>query len=240
MSEGQLSRLQKYSACDISDALLKLEKVEDGQRACAGFLDGIILHVGGNISHGQSNASKKIIAPAFTVQFQPNAAINGPDSLPKAASSNINSGSQWSDSVQGNTIVVVQQPEGQKCAVVGGIHALNIDRRGTKGIVVSGRIRDIDELRKLRCPIWARGTSTVGASAEAKAYATQVPINIGGILVKPGDIVFCDIVEGVVVIPRGLLEDVMKLLKEHAEAEEGIKYAVKNGMSVSKAFALWR
>ena len=80
----------------------------------------------------------------------------------------------------------------------------------------------------------------MGASAEAKAYATQVPINIGGILVKPGDIVFCDIVEGVVVIPRGLLEDVMKLLKEHAEAEEGIKYAVKNGMSVSKAFALWR
>ena len=51
---------------------------------------------------------------------------------------------------------------------------------------------------------------------------------------------FCDLVEGVVVIPRSLLEGVMKFLKDHSEAEEGIKYAVKNGMSVSKAFAMWR
>ncbi|MCJ1320780.1 hypothetical protein MMC15_006121 [Xylographa vitiligo] len=240
MSEDQLNRLQKYSACDVSDALLKLEKVEEGQRACAGFLDGMVLHVGGNISRGRSQASKKIIAPAFTVQFQPKAPINGSDSLPKAASSNISPGSQWSDLVQSNTMVVIQQPNGQKCAVVGGIHALNIDRKGAKGILVSGRIRDIEELRKLRCPIWARGTSTVGASAEAKAYSTQVPISVGDVTIKPGDIVFCDVVEGVVVIPQGLLEDVTKFLKEHAEAEEGIKYAVKNGMSVSKAFAMWR
>ncbi|MCJ1284366.1 hypothetical protein MMC26_003697 [Xylographa opegraphella] len=240
MSEDQLYRLQNYSACDISDALLKLEKVEEGKRACAGFLDGIVLHVGGNIPRGQPHAARKIIAPAFTVQFQPKAPINGSDSLPKAASSNISSAVQWSDLVQGNTIVVVQQPEGQKCAVVGGIHALNIDRKGAKGILVSGRIRDIEELRKLKCPIWARGTSTVGASAEAKVYATQVPVTIGDVTIKPGDIVFCDLVEGVVVIPRSLLEAVTKLLQEHIEAEEGIKYAVKNGMSVSKAFAMWR
>ena len=80
----------------------------------------------------------------------------------------------------------------------------------------------------------------MGASAEAKAYSTQVPISVGDVTIKPGDIVFCDVVEGVVVIPQGLLEDVTKFLKEHAEAEEGIKYAVKNGMSVSKAFAMWR
>ncbi|MCJ1414259.1 hypothetical protein MMC32_000585 [Xylographa parallela] len=240
MSDDQFNRLQKYSACDISDALLKLEKVEEGQRACAGFLDGIVPHTGSNISRGPSHASKKVIAPAFTVQFQPKAPINGSDSLPKAASSNISPGSQWSDLIQPNMIVVVQQPEGQKCAVVGGIHALNIERKGAKGILVSGRIRDIEELRKLKCPIWARGTSTVGASAEAKAYATQVPISFGDVTIKPGDIVFCDLVEGVVVIPRGLLEDVTKFLKEHSEAEAGIKYAVKNGMSVSKAFAMWR
>jgi len=240
MSEDQLNRLRRYSACDISDALLKLEKVEEGQRACAGFLDGIVTHAGGVSSRGKAHASKIIIAPAFTVQFQPKGPINGSDTLPKAPSSNITPGLQWSDLVHRNTMVVVQQPEGQKCAVLGGIHALNIDRKGAKGIVVSGRIRDIEELRKLDCPIWARGTSTVGASAEAKAYATQVPIDVGGVIIKPGDIVFCDLVEGVVVIPRVLLEDVIKFLQEHAEAEEGIKYAVKNGMSVSKAFAMWR
>ena len=109
--------------------------------------------VGGVISRGHTYASKKIIAPAFTVQFQPKAPINGPEALPKASSSNISPGSQWSDLVQRDTVVVIQQPEGQTCAVVGGIHALNIDRKGARGILVSGRIRDVGELRKLDCPV---------------------------------------------------------------------------------------
>lgn len=51
---------------------------------------------------------------------------------------------------------------------------------------------------------------------------------------------FCDVVEGVVVIPLDLLDDVIKVLAEHVNAEEGIRYAVKNGMPVSQAFSLWR
>ena len=95
----------------------------------------------------------KVIAPAFTVQFQPKAPCNGDICLPKGPSSNIESGAQWSDLVKDGTVVVIQQPEGQKCAVLGGIHAINIDRRKARGIVVSGRIRDREELRRLSTPV---------------------------------------------------------------------------------------
>lgn len=95
----------------------------------------------------------KVIAPAFTVQFQPKAPCNGDICLPKASSSNIGSGTQWSDLIEADTVVVIQQPEGQKCAVLGGIHAINIDSRGAEGVVVSGRIRDMGEIRRLKTPV---------------------------------------------------------------------------------------
>lgn len=156
--------------------------VENGQRALAGFLDGIGIYQllryktlvqdrcndnkkltrleprTGQPTLGSSPASNvKVIAPAFTVQFQPKAQCNGDVCLPKASSSNLASGAQWSDLTEEGTVVVIQQPEGQKCAVLGGIHAINIDRRKAKGIVVSGRIRDMEELRKLETPV--RGES---------------------------------------------------------------------------------
>ena len=100
-----------------------------------------------------NGGSQKFIAPAFTVQFQPKLPWRDDACVPKAALSNIKPGTQWSDLTEPDEIVVIQQPEGQKCAVLGGIHALNIDRRGAKGILVSGRIRDIQELQELKTPV---------------------------------------------------------------------------------------
>ncbi|MCJ1246336.1 hypothetical protein MMC30_003543 [Trapelia coarctata] len=240
MSQVQLDRLQQFSACDVSDALLKLEVVESGQRALAGFLDDLEPRTGLPTSKFDPVPNLKVIAPAFTVQFQPKTPTNGDFCSPKASSSNIESGAQWSDLAEDGTIVVIQQPEGQKCAVLGGIHAINIDRRKARGIVVSGQIRDMGELRKLSIPIWARGTSTVGTAAESKPYAVQVPINVNGVSINPGDIIFCDMAEGVVVIPRGMLDQVLQYMSDHAQAEENIKEAVSGGMSVAEAFSRWR
>jgi len=51
---------------------------------------------------------------------------------------------------------------------------------------------------------------------------------------------FCDMAEGVVVIPRRLLDKVLQYTSDHAEAEENIKNAVSGGSSVADAFARWR
>ena len=80
----------------------------------------------------------------------------------------------------------------------------------------------------------------MGASADSKAYAVQVPVTVSGVVIKPGDIVFCDTAEGVVVIPLELLDDTLSFLFAHLENEEKIKRAVSEGMSVSEAFLRWR
>lgn len=51
---------------------------------------------------------------------------------------------------------------------------------------------------------------------------------------------FCDMTEGVVVIPLGMLDKVLQYMSDHAQAEENIKEAVTRGMSVEEAFSRWR
>lgn len=49
--------------------------------------------------------------------------------------------------------MVMKQPEGQKCAILGGIMALRIKVLNAKGVVVNGRVRDLVELRETGLPV---------------------------------------------------------------------------------------
>ena len=218
-----IQELHKYSACDIADALLKLEP--KGSAPLAGFLADIA---------GQVPAAKeqKIIAPAFTVLFHSklDSASNND------VASNIPKGKQWSDLITEGTIVVVRQPDGQRCASVGGHHAARIAHLGAKGLLVSGRIRDQADMAELGLSIWSRGTSIVGAGAESKPQATQVPIEIDGVTIEPGDLIFCDPAEGAVRIPKDFVDKVADFLPKHSEQEDNVKEMIAKGHSVQEAF----
>lgn len=88
--------------------------------------------------------------------------------------------------------------------------------------------------------IWANGISTVGSGGGSVAWATQVPVEINGVTVSPGDIAVSDPLNGVVVIPRDKLEDVLGLLPGLVAADDKVKADVLKGMSVAEAFRLHR
>ena len=99
--------------------------------------------------------------------------------------SNIESGTPYSDLTIPDTIVVVSQPEGQVCAVVGGIHAVRMKILGARGVLVDGRVRDLSTLVELGIPVWSKATSTIGSAAEARAWAAGVPVKVGAVTVNP-------------------------------------------------------
>ncbi|KAF8866860.1 RraA-like protein [Acephala macrosclerotiorum] len=224
LSQEQVETLEKYTACDIADALLKL-KVPN-----AGFL--VDLRLVSPTVTSIKRAEFITIAPASTVVM---ASKTGGDisALPEA---NVPSGKHWVDLTEPNTIVVMTQPEGQKCAVLGGIMALRMKVLNARGVVVNGRVRDIVELESTRLPIWAKATSIVGAGAESKPHAIQVPLNIDGTIINPGDLVFSDIINGVVVIPQEHLSAVLELLPHLVEADDRVKEDVSQGVTVQEAF----
>jgi regulator of RNase E activity RraA len=136
-NKEKLQALQKYTACDIADALLKLQVPN------AGFLPDL------NLYAPSSTKTEITIAPASTVIFASKTGPNNSD-FPE---SNIPTGSHWVDLTQPETIVVMKQADGQKCAILGGIMALRMKVLSAKGIVVNGRVRDIAELGETGLPV---------------------------------------------------------------------------------------
>jgi regulator of RNase E activity RraA len=139
LSQEQRQALEKYTACDIADALLKL-KVPN-----AGFLSDMKL-----MAPSSADIKKEItIAPASTVVMASKSG-EGTDLLPEA---NVPADKHWVDLTEPETIVVITQPEGQKCAVLGGIMALRMKVLNAQGVVVSGRVRDVIELASTSLPV---------------------------------------------------------------------------------------
>lgn len=92
----------------------------------------------------------KIIAPACTVKMV--SKHSKPDTTPPAENL-VPKGSHWVDLTEPGSIVVIEQPEGQSCAAVGGIMAQRMKVRGVVGCVVGGRVRDLAELRSSELPV---------------------------------------------------------------------------------------
>ncbi|KAM4063025.1 aldolase/RraA domain-containing protein [Hirsutella rhossiliensis] len=218
-----VAQLQAYTACDISDALLKL-KVPG-----AGFIADLNLY-----SPHASQDAVPTIALVSTVLWV------AKGETPAEPTPNLPDGLHWSDAIEPDSFIVMKQPPGQTNAVCGGIMALRIKVRGAKGIAVAGRVRDLPELRGTNLPILAYGTSTVGAGGGSVPWALQVPLEIKGTFVNPGDIAFHDPASGLVIIPRDQVTKVLELLPKLTAADDKVKTDVLGGMSVHEAFKLHR
>jgi regulator of RNase E activity RraA len=106
---------------------------------------------------------------------------------------------------------------------------------------LSFALTDTGTVLALGVQIWACGTSTVGAGGSSTPWAVQVPITTqGGTVIHPGDIVFCDEANGVVVIPRDKVAVVLDLLPRLTAADDRVKEAVQSGMLVYEAFKMHR
>jgi regulator of RNase E activity RraA len=137
----QFQALKKYTACDISDALVKL-KVPN-----SGFLPDLNLY-----SRSLASADSQItIAPASTLLLVPKNATD----VSAYPAANIPGGKHWVDLTQPQTIVVISQPKGQICAALGGIMALRMKMLKAEGVISYGRVRDVEELQETGLPVRA-------------------------------------------------------------------------------------
>ncbi|KAL5377717.1 hypothetical protein DPSP01_009641 [Paraphaeosphaeria sporulosa] len=232
MASSKWKELSRYSACDIADALLKLGVPG------AGFLPDItpMPHTSGL----RKPELKKIIAPASTFLMAPKATPSFPNPVtlykdfPK---SNSSATGPYADLTQPGTVVIVSQPPGQSCAVMGGIMAERMKVLGAQGVVVDGRVRDLVALAETGLPIWSKGSSIIGAGAETRLHAYEVPVRVGETVIEPGDIVMIDPFEnGVVAVPQGKVDEVLQLLPKLVGADDKVISDVKNGRRVDEAF----
>jgi 4-hydroxy-4-methyl-2-oxoglutarate aldolase len=114
-------------------------------------------------------------------------------------------------------VLVLTMPDPVPVAMVGDLLATQALGQGVVGILVDGAVRDVEELRELGLPVWARWIRVRGAHKAAVGTIDE-PVELGGAEIHPGDTVVLD-ADGVVVVSRERLEEVLAAARERAEAE---------------------
>lgn len=139
------------------------------------------------------------------------------------------------------SIALLQQPSDQTCAVLGDIVATRFKIRGVAGAIIDGRMRDVAGCAELCAEgdfaVWSKGVSTVGTTPEAKPWAVDVPVRVGGVDARPGDFAVLDEADrGIVVIPKEKLIEVAELLPGLKEADDAVLRDVQGGVGLKEAF----
>lgn len=107
--------------------------------------------------------------------------------------------------------------------------------RGAVGAVVNGYHRDTPQVLEQDWPVFSRGACARDSAPRMKVVDFRCRSQIEGVTVMPGDLVFGDI-DGVVIIPKELEEEVMMRALEKARAEKVVRKAIEGGLSSTEAF----
>jgi len=121
---------------------------------------------------------------------------------------------------------------GSDVAVWGGLTSRAAQQRGVAGTIVYGSCRDIPTIEALQYPVWTKGV-TARAGRPLNRGGVNVPINIGGLVVKPQDLTKAD-VHGVVVIPSKEVASVAIRVKEILAKERYIETGIMEGQNLSE------
>lgn len=107
--------------------------------------------------------------------------------------------------------------------------------RGAVGAVMDGYIRDTRKVLEMGYPLFATGIRPINSKGRLTVEAYDTPVRCGGVLVHPGDIVFAE-VDGVVVVPGAIADQVFMQAAEVAQKENLMRAELDNGLSLKAAW----
>jgi 4-hydroxy-4-methyl-2-oxoglutarate aldolase len=165
-----------------------------------------------------------VVDPAIRAMV-PDVRVAGPALTVVAEDDHLPVFSALADAEPGEVLVVVTG--GRRLAVVGELFATEARRRGVAGIVVDGFCRDVQSLRRLGLPVFARGTIPMSGSTVARTPLREA-VRCGGVDVAPGDVVFADD-DGIVIAPPERLEAALADGEAIGRAERAILDAMGRG-----------
>jgi 4-hydroxy-4-methyl-2-oxoglutarate aldolase len=124
-------------------------------------------------------------------------------------------------------ILVLTSAEAAPVAFVGDLLATQARAQGVAAMLVDGAVRDLDELADLGLPIWTRFVRAQGAT-KGEIGELDVPVVVGGVEIRPGDLVVMD-GDGAVVVPAGRVGAVLPAARERAERESAVRQRYRDG-----------
>ena len=106
---------------------------------------------------------------------------------------------------------------------------------GCVGAIVDGAVRDVAKMQAMPFPVFARGTSPYDSQNRQRVIDYDVPVEIGGVIFEPGDLVFADI-DGVVVVPQAVEQEALARAWNKVHEENITRDAIRGGMKATDAY----
>lgn len=204
MTDANVSRALKLDVASLSDAMDKLRI--PGQ--CLGIKPR---------DHGFIMAGR-----AFTLNYDPLDTCN-PGTV-----------GDFIDDVPEGAVCVIDNEGREDMTVWGDIMTMVAHTKGIAGTVIDGPCRDVHLCLELGYPIYSRSYSMRTGKDRVQIRDTNVPVTIGGVMVKPGDIIAGG-ADGVVALPQDREEEILALAEEIERVEENIRESIRGGKTLREA-----
>lgn len=131
--------------------------------------------------------------------------------------------------------VVICQPGNAPVALMGELSAETLQGRGVLGYIADGGCRDVSFIERLGFPVYCRFFTPRDIVGTWLPKGLDVPITIGPVTVHPGDYVIADH-DGICVIPRNHVAEVVEAAEAAANTENTIRDAIRAGMDPQEAY----
>lgn len=197
-----IGRLKRWYSGDVHDSMEHL--------GLWGHLEGISLL-------GTLGVGEVVCGPAVTVLFAPSDRKGEPQDVYHNAIDN---------APKGGVLVCDASCAAGSCS--GELMSTGAKMRGAAATVVHGSVRDLAQVRALGYPLFGTEASPVGVTGKKEPKQSQVPITIGRVTIRPGDVIFGDI-DGVVVIPKERVRDVADAADELGRNEAAARDRILAG-----------
>lgn len=163
--------------------------------------------------HNLTDDKLKIAGPACTVKVYPGDNLMVHKAL---------------DVAKPGDVIVVDTSGSTMTAVLGDLISTKARHRGIAGFVIDGLIRDLEGIRELGdFPVFARGVTPIGPLHRGPGEI-NCPVSAGGVVVHPGDVIVGDL-NGVVVVPRTIADELLERLQAGSRKESDYVAAVAKG-----------
>ena len=128
---------------------------------------------------------------------------------------------------QAGDLLIVTTTSPSTDGMFGELLATSLAARGVRGLVTEAGVRDVAELRAMRFAVWAAAVSAQGTVKET-AGAVNVPVSVGGQIIRPGDAILADD-DGVVCVPRADVGQALTASQARLAKEEKSRKALADG-----------
>jgi regulator of RNase E activity RraA len=132
------------------------------------------------------------------------------------------------DSVLPGEVLVVATGESKRNAPWGELLSTAAMARGGRGAVIDGLVRDVKKILNLGFPVFASGIKPVDSRGRGVVVNYNVPVECGGVVVSPGDLIVADF-DGILAIPAKAVNEAVRLATDKVSRENSTRAELVKG-----------